>query len=109
MRYSFSYIRTTLSSTALLACVSFAVNAAEGQLSFMGSVVDSGCELQQQGINCYQAERSAFQYTALPLGQTALSLDVGDRLSLASPFARLDLIEVSRLADDEVLISLSFN
>ena len=109
MRYSFSFIRTTLLSTVLLACGGFAANAADGQISFTGSVVDPGCELQQQGINCYQSESSAFQYTALPFDQTALALDVGESLSLVSPSTRLDLIEVSRVADEEMLISASFN
>ncbi|BCV55808.1 hypothetical protein [Shewanella algae] len=111
MRYYFRSISTTLLSTLLFVFCGFAANANadEGQISFIGSVVDPGCELQQQGINCYQAEKSAFQYTALPFGQTALALDVGERLSLAPPSARLDLIEVSRVAEAEMLISASFN
>ncbi len=109
MRYSFSYTSTTLLSTVLLACGGFAANAADGQISFVGSVVDPGCELQLQGINCYQTEKSAFQYTALPFGQTALALDVGESLSLVSPSTRLDLIEVRRVAEAEMLISASFN
>ncbi|MEL4392644.1 hypothetical protein AAEH73_06300 [Shewanella algae] len=109
MRYYFRTISTTLLSAVLFVFCGFAANADEGQISFIGSVVDPGCELQQQGINCYQAEKSAFQYTALPFGQTALALDVGERLSLAPPSARLDLIEVSRVAEAEMLISASFN
>ncbi|PSS73607.1 type 1 fimbrial protein [Shewanella algae] len=109
MRYSYSFIRTTLLSTVLFACGGFAASAADGQINFAGSVVAPGCELQQQGINCYQAESSAFQYTALPFDQTALGLDVGESLSLTPPSARLDLIQVSRVAEAEMLISASFN
>lgn len=109
MRYFFKSARAILLSALLLGVSCLQVQAVEGQLSFTGSVVDPGCELQRQGISCYQTGKIGFQYTALPLDKTALTLKVGESLFLTSPSSRLNSIEVNRLAEDEVLISLSFN
>ena len=107
MKTSLSFVKKTLLPTVLFVCGGFAANAAGGQISFTGSVVDPGCELQLEGISCYQAEQGKFDYKAFHIDRARASLEVGESVSLPVLSSRIELIEVSRLTEEKTLISAS--
>ncbi|TVL12070.1 hypothetical protein AYJ02_18970 [Shewanella algae] len=82
--------------------------AAEGLLGFVGLVLEPGCELQQQGIRCYQAEQGKFDYKAFQLDRSQASLEVGISVSFPIASSRIELIEVRWLTEEKALISASF-